>query len=117
VLALLAAPDAVAEFVRGPAHDLENEQNPLPSRAARVRLWLEGRAAVELLDSAAERTGELMALGMKNFDAFHVASAELAGCGAFCTTDDRLLAVARRHPAVLRVRVLNPVDLARELLS
>lgn len=61
------------------------------------------------------RTAELISLGLKNFDAFHLAGAELAGCDVFVTTDDRLLAAARRLPGALKVRILNPVDLAREV--
>jgi hypothetical protein len=34
----------------------------------------------------------------------------------FATCDDRLLSLASRRAAELAVRVVNPVDLARELL-
>src|SRR5206468_7363573 len=34
-----------------------------------------------------------------------------------CTCDDRFLAGARRHASLLRLRVVNPIDLAREGLS
>jgi len=115
VLALLASP--TAEFIRSPALLLENDRNPLRWRAARVRSWLEAGPPVELPETAmSARIGEFFALGFKNFDSFHLASAELAGCDAFCTTDDRLLATARRQVSSIQVRVLNPVDLAREIM-
>jgi len=41
VLGLLAAESDSLRFVRSAALWLENEQNPLPTRAARVRRWLE----------------------------------------------------------------------------
>jgi len=66
--------------------------------------------------SLADRTKELIALGFKNFDALHTASAELLGATALCTCDDRFLAAARRHASILKVRVVNPIDLAREIL-
>jgi predicted nucleic acid-binding protein len=114
VLALMSAP---AEFVHSIAHDLENDQNPLPWRAARVRAWLGTSDLTDLPDQAlAARASELVAFGFKSFDALHIASAELSGCDAFCTTDDRLQAAARRHASSLRLRVLNPVDLTREML-
>jgi hypothetical protein len=117
VLALLAAPEALLEFVHGPAHDLENDQNPLHWRAARVRSWLESRPLVLVPDAALEaRTTELMSFGVKNFDAFHLATAELSRSDAFCTTDDKLLAAGRRQASPIGVRVMNPVDLAREVL-
>lgn len=62
------------------------------------------------------RTGELMALGFKNFDAFHLASAEAGRAEVFATWDDRLRAAATRHSSNLKIRVVNPVNLAREVL-
>ncbi len=62
------------------------------------------------------RTTKLMNLGFKNFDAFHLTSAEAGQTEAFATCDDRLQAAANRHAANLKVRVVNPVDLAREVL-
>jgi hypothetical protein len=58
----------------------------------------------------------LIALGFKSFDALHVASAELLGADAIATCDDRFIAAGRRHSAILKVRVVNPLDLAREIL-
>lgn len=118
VLALLGAGDERVEFVRTAAHDLENDQNPLPARAARVRQWLDTLAVTDLPDDAlTARTAEIVALGFKNFDAFHLASAELAEADVFGTCDDRLQAAARRHAAALRVRVVNPVELASEVFA
>jgi hypothetical protein len=116
VLALLGAPADRVEFLRAPAHDLENNQNPLAVRAERVRQWLMAMRPVEApYDALVARTAELMGLGFKNFDAFHLASAEGASADVFVTCDDRLLAAARRHAALLRVRVASPVELATEI--
>ena len=116
LLALLGAPADRAEFIHAPAHDLENNQNPLPVRAERVREWLTVMPLVELPDQAlVARTAELMALGFKNFDALHLASAEGAGADVVVTCDDRLLAAARRHAASLRVRVAAPLELVAEM--
>jgi hypothetical protein len=116
VLALLAAPADRVEFLRAPAHDLENDQNPLPVRAERVRQWLTAMLLAAPPDEVVvARTAELMALGFKNFDAFHLASAEGAGADVFVTCDDRLLAAARRQTAALRVRVASPLELAAEI--
>jgi hypothetical protein len=117
VLALLDASGKQVEFLHAAAHDLENEQNLLPSRAARVRLWLQTVPLADLaVDVLKVRITELMSLGFKNFDAFHLACAETGQVEAFPTCDDRLQAAANRHTANLKVRVLNPVDLAREVL-
>ncbi|HET6881820.1 MAG TPA: hypothetical protein VFI31_16770 [Pirellulales bacterium] len=117
VLALLDASGTHVEFLHAGAHDLENDQNPLPSRAARVREWLENIPSADFADDVLQaRTSELIALGFKNFDALHLACAEAGGVEVFATCDDRLQAAAIRHSASLKVRVVNPVDLAREVL-
>jgi hypothetical protein len=116
VLELLAAPSERLTFVHAAAHDLENAQNPLGWRAGRVAEWLAAvpRAEVNALDLA-RRTQELMVLGFRNFDAFHVAYAEMAHADVFVTTDDRLLALGTRHAGVLGVRVVDVVTLVREV--
>lgn len=116
VLALLKAPSEQVKFIRSAAHDLENDQNRLPLRAERVRQWLATLPLLDLPDDMlVRRTAELIGLGFKNFDALHLASAELAQADVFATCDDRLLAAARRHASLLRVRVINPLDLAAEV--
>jgi hypothetical protein len=115
VLALLEGD--VCDFVRTPAQDLENGLNPLPPRQRRVQAWLDTLPILAPADNAiVARTAELLALGFKNFDAFHLASAELTGADVYATCHDRLLAAARRHAAGIRVRVVNPTDLVNELL-
>jgi hypothetical protein len=118
VLALLGAGAEKVEFLRGAALDLENDQNPLPQRAARARLWLEAWPRLEAPEaSLADRLQELLDLGFKNFDALHLASAEVLLAEALATCDDRFLATAQRHASLVKVRVVNPIDLAREILS
>lgn len=117
VLALLDASGEHIEFLHAGAHDLENDQNPLPARAAKVRRWLDGVPLLDLADDRLqERTNEIMSLGFKNFDAFHLASAEAGLAEVFATCDDRLQAAANRHSVHLKVRVVNPVNLVREVL-
>jgi predicted nucleic acid-binding protein len=118
VLSLLAEGSSRFSFVRSVAHDLENDQNPLPWRAERVRAWLAERP---LLAPEAEalrrRTAELMASGVRGFDAIHLACAEVAAVEVFVTCDDRLLAIARRLGATIKVRVGELTAVAREVLS
>src|SRR5438067_844857 len=75
VLALLDASGTQLEFLHAAAQDLENELNPLPSRAARVRQWLEAIPLADLADDVLQgRITELLNYGFKSFDAFHLAS-------------------------------------------
>src|SRR5437763_6394095 len=79
VLSLLALESSDVRFVRSPALLLENSRNPVKERASRVGQWLlsESTLASELDSKALEaRMAELMRLGLKNFDALHVATAE-----------------------------------------
>jgi hypothetical protein len=116
VLALLSGPADKVEFVRGPAQDLENDQNPLPQRASKVSRWLEELPMLDVADAILKgRTDELTAMGFRNFDAFHIACAELGEAEVFSTCDDRLLVTAARHAPFLKVRVVNPVNLALEV--
>jgi PIN domain len=117
VLAILAAPEATIEFITSPALALENDQNPVRSRAAKVQHWLDSVLSVEFPEDELEtRTGDLIQRGFKNFDAFHVACAELGGAKLLCTCDDRFLATANRYVSHLKVRVVGPLELVREIL-
>jgi len=118
VLELLGQPPERITFVHSAAHDLENAQNPLAWRAGLVTAWLVSATRSELKpDELARRTQGLISLGFRNFDAFHVASAELAKADVFATTDDRLLALANRHGEHLEIRITDVVTLAREVLA
>ena len=117
VLGLLAAESDSLRFVRSTALWLENEQNPLPTRAARVRRWLGTPRPASDTAALVARAGDIMKLGMKSFDALHVASAEAAGADALATCDDRFIAAARRAGALINVRIVGVVDLAAEVLS
>ena len=119
VLELLAAVPEHFTFVHSRAHDVENDQNPMSWRAARVAAWFESATVLPdpNADDLVRRTTALMALGFRNFDALHIAWAEFAEADVFVTTDDRLLSLANRHATLLRVRVVDVVTLAREVLS
>lgn len=94
----------------------EVERTPDPARRGRVRLMIAGDATrIELGDSEAGRGEELESLGFHTLDALHLACAESGLADVFLTTDDRLLRVAKRASASLKVRVANPLDWLREV--
>ena len=117
VLGLLAAECESLRFVRSPALWLENEQNPLPTRAARVRRWLGKPEAISEASALVARASDMMNLGLKEFGALHVASAEAVAADVLATCDDRLVAAARRAGDRIRVRILGVLELAGEVLS
>ena len=117
VLALLQAPADKFQLVHAMAQDLENSQNPVRTRAERVQRWLDLWPVFQLPEpELLTRTKEFMSLGFKNFDAFHLSSAELSQTDVFATCDDQLLSKAKSQVKGLRVRVANPVDLILEVL-
>ena len=117
VLALLQAPADKVQLVHAMAQDLENSQNPVRTRAERVQRWLDLWPVFQLPEpELLTRTKEFMSLGFKNFDAFHLSSAELSQTDVFATCDDQLLSKAKSQVGRLRVRVANPVDLVLEVL-
>lgn len=61
------------------------------------------------------RAAYLQSLGFKLFDALHIACAESGGADVLLTTDDRMLRLAKRCHAQLRVRVENPYAWFQEI--
>ena len=98
---------------------VEEEVNNTPSseRRSRVRNMLSGaHSTVALTDAAIARAQELKAMGFRTYDALHLACAEQATVDIFLTTDDRVLRIATRHTAQLKVRVANPLDWLLEVI-
>jgi predicted nucleic acid-binding protein len=99
---------------------VEEEINNTPSRErrSRVRNMLSGaQSTVALTDVAIARAQELKAIGFRTYDALHLACAEQATVDIFLTTDARVLRIATRHTAHLKVRVANPLDWLLEVIS
>ena len=63
------------------------------------------------------RAGKLCALGLQEYDAFHIAAAERGQCDVFLTTDDRLIAKSRKLGKQIKIAVSNPVDWLLERLA
>ena len=61
------------------------------------------------------RGKNLELLGFQEFDALHMACAEIGEADLFLTTDDRLLRRAKRYHEQLQVRVENPYTWFQEL--
>ena len=93
--------------------DFENKLNPFPERAASILLW---RNLAELrigeTEQVLDQGRSLMLLGIKPFDALHVACAITANADLFVTTDDALLRKLRGYP---KLAVLPPGDALAKL--
>jgi predicted nucleic acid-binding protein len=88
----------------------ELRQTPDTQRVELIMAALAIATEKAQLDSALkQRAGELVTLGLKPFDAAHIASAEAIAADLFLTTDDRLIRKATRYQTSLNVLVSNPV--------
>jgi predicted nucleic acid-binding protein len=95
----------------------EVDNIPNRDRKNRVKELLKGASKFIPLSSAAvERGEELKGIGLKTYDALHVACAEQAQVDVLLTTDDRLLRVAIRNAHKLKVRIENPLMWLQKVL-
>ncbi|MDM8552266.1 type II toxin-antitoxin system VapC family toxin [Desulfobacterales bacterium HSG2] len=63
------------------------------------------------------RAGELQhQLGIRAYDALHIACAEQGGADVFLSTDDRLVKAAKRNSEATNVRVENPLIWLQEVI-
>jgi|SRR5581483_7943171 predicted nucleic acid-binding protein len=95
----------------------EVENIPNQERRNRIKEILRGAKEVQpLSDTAVERGEELKGLGLKTYDALHVACAEQAAVEVLLTTDERLVRAAARNAGKLKVPVKNPLTWLQEVL-
>lgn len=65
----------------------------------------------------AVRAGELQrGLGIRAYDALHIACAEQGGVAVFLSTDDRLVKAAKRNSEAINIRVENPLIWLQEVV-
>jgi hypothetical protein len=104
------------DFCSSTPLNVESAKNPDAARRQKIAAIL-ARAGYRLPHTRAvdERVPQLVLLGFKEFDAYHVATAEAAGCDRIVTTDDRLLRTAARNAGTIEVQVTDPIRLVAEV--
>jgi len=94
--------------------ELENSRHPLVDRRAEIGRWQQKAAVHVAVDDAVTALAETLdEAGLSPLDAAHVACAEVAGCDALLTYDDRL--IQRSERVALKLAVVNPIDFVQEL--
>ncbi len=63
-----------------------------------------------------ERAEQIQKIGVKSFDALHVACAEVGKADIFLTTDDQLLKKLRQHSDKIKVKAANPLEWIEEVI-
>ncbi|MEW6716414.1 MAG: PIN domain-containing protein [Chloroflexota bacterium] len=104
-----------AEILSSEALLYEGEQSSLPIRKEHTLAVLEkAKAVISVTEKDKNRAIDFMSFGIKPLDALHIALAESGKADYFCTCDDKLLQNAKRVKD-LSAKVINPVDLVREI--
>jgi hypothetical protein len=100
------------------AFDDELENTPEGTRKRQMRLWAAlAISKVNITEQIESRGLELAEMGFKDYDALHIACAEVGNADVFLTTDDRMLRLAVRHSGMLQVRVENPLRWLLEVIN
>ncbi len=88
--------------------DYENQQNPFQERREQIGKWKRyAMVDVSATDEIVQRANALHLLGLKAFDALHVACAISAGADYFLTTDRGII---KKVDAIPETKVRNPID-------
>lgn len=94
-----------------------SEINMTPDIDRRAKVLLMCRPFSDIIKASPEifsRAETLKKAGIKTYDAFHIASAELGGANVFLTTDRRLINASAR--ADIKILVSNPAVWLMEVL-
>lgn len=96
--------------------EFEIVQNPDLEQRSDLKNILRFAHETVLMGTSEVARGEyLETLGFKHYDALHIACAENGEADILLTTDDRMLRLAKRHRAQLRLRVENPYTWLQEM--
>ena len=88
-----------------------------PERMMKVRFVISKASDyIQLDEGILKRAKEIQKLGIKSYDALHVASAESGKADIFLTTDDQLLKKLRQHSGKIRVKADNPLAWIKEVI-
>lgn len=95
--------------------DYENEKNPFRERREQIGKWKKyARTDIEAEDGIIHLANSLLQLGLKKFDALHIACAVAAEADYFLTTDKGIL---KKSELIKDIQVKDPIDFIREVLA
>lgn len=95
------------------------EVNKIPDFERRNQVFLlasKAKVYIQVDNKLIERAKEIQTMGIRTYDALHVASAETAKADVFLTTDDNLLKKLKRFSNELEIRIENPLVWIKEVL-
>ena len=90
--------------------DYENNDNPFPEIRTKISEWKNLSCTdPDLTDEIKQKAKELMASGLRQKDAAHVACAIYANADYFITTDKKII-----NKSITEIQIVNPIDFVRE---
>jgi len=86
--------------------EFENDQNPFMERKRQIGTW-QKLAVVDcnLTDDILSKSRELLKLGLREKDSYHVACAIVSNADYFITTDAKIL-----NKSISDIKVISPID-------
>jgi predicted nucleic acid-binding protein len=98
-------------FVSSEALEVELENIPDANKQKLIKDLLQGMNSeyMKYTPKIIKRAKELCEFGIGSMDALHLSCAEMAQVDVFLSTDDKLVKIAKRKKALLKVRVENPI--------
>jgi predicted nucleic acid-binding protein len=99
------------ELVWSEVLDFENNDNPFEERKMKISEWKSLAVEdIEMSDVVFDEAKKLLALGLRQKDASHIACAISGKADYFVTTDRKIL-----NKKVQGIELINPIDLVRRL--
>ena len=96
----------------------EVEKIPDLKRKNSIRVILsKAKYFIALNEDILKRGYEIQKIGIKSYDALHLASAEYGRAKIFLTTDDKLLKIVQNNLNKIHVKVQNPLNWILEVLK
>jgi predicted nucleic acid-binding protein len=101
--------DKALEMVWSDVLDRENDDNPFEERRIKIAQWRKlASTIIEMNDEIVEKARKLMAVGLHQKDASHIACAIFAQSDFFITVDKKIL-----NKQVLDIIIIDPLDFLR----
>lgn len=95
--------------------DYENAKNPFRERREQIAKWRRyARSDIEATEEIVHLALSFSLLGLKKFDALHLACAIAGKADYFLTTDKGIL---KRSGAVEGIQIKDPIDFVREVFA
>jgi predicted nucleic acid-binding protein len=106
------------QWLRSVIVDYEINKAPSFEHKSRLKQMItDAYKVISLNETILKRGEEMKRMGLKTYDALHVACAEYGGADVFLTTDDKIKRIGIRQAQNLKVRIENPLYWLSEVMN